>query len=138
MEIKLSKDECEEFFYNALCNAVSTGYMDGYGIEFVYDRGQYKASREHLVQVLEKAESANTAVCTEDIWMQILRDGGSLTFEDIEGEGDMTRTITMKDVYERMPIVPNKTLMEMANGEDDASTADIILQCIFFEEVIFG
>lgn len=138
MEIKLSKDECEVFFHNALCNAVSTGYMDGYGIEFVYDRGQYKASREHLVQVLEKAESANAAVCTEDIWMQILRDGGSLTFEDIEGEGDMTRTITMEDVYARMPLVPNRTLIEMANEEDDASTADIILQTIFFEEIVFG
>jgi hypothetical protein len=138
MEIKLSKDECEEFFLNALCNAVSTGYMDGYGIEFVYDRSQYKASREHLVQSLEKTEMSNTAVCTEDIWMQILRDGGSLTFEDIEGEGDMTRTITMEDVYARMPLVPNRTLMEMANGEDDASTADIILQTIFFEGVIFG
>lgn len=131
MEIKLSNAECEEFFYNSLCNAVSTNYMNGYGLELLYDRAQYKSSRAHLLET-------NKSVCTEDVWLQILRDGGSLTFEDIEGEGDFTRTITLENVHSRMSMVPSRTLAEMAHGEDDASTADIILQTIFFEEIIFG
>jgi len=131
MKIVLTPAEAEDIFYNSLCNAVGTGYMEGYGLELQADRGQYKNCREHL-------ESLGKSTCYEDVLMQILRDGGSLTFVDHEGDGDMTQSITMKEVHERVEKTPLFNITNIHEGHDDASDADVVLQTVFFEEVIFG
>jgi hypothetical protein len=133
MEIVLTKQEAEDIFYNALCNAVGTGYMGGYGIELDCDRGQYKDSKERLTMA-----TPNKFFCYEDVLMQVLRDGGQLTFIDHEGDGDMTRSITLQDVHERISKVPPSVIVNYNTLRDDVEDADIVLQTIFFEEVIFG
>ena len=135
MEIKLTPQESEEIFYAALCNAVGTGYMDGYGLELACDRSQYKSSRDHLYHVKPMPEHS---VCYEDILMQVLRDGGELTFIDHEGGGDMTRSITMADVHERVKHAGAQVLVNFHEEQDDAGDADAVLQTVFFEEIIFG
>ena len=73
MEIKLSTQESEEIFFNALCNGL--GYMGGYGLEFEYSDKQYSEAKKKL-----------DSPCFEDVLMQILRDGGKLTVIDVECE----------------------------------------------------
>ena len=131
MKVILTPTEAEEIFYTALCNAVGTGYMDGYGIRMSCDRGQYKSSREHL-------ENLGKDTCYEDVLMQILRDGGSLTFVDLEGEGEMTRSIYMTDVHARVQEVDAQCIINFHNEVDDAADADVVLQTVFFGELIFG
>lgn len=127
MEIKLTPQESEQYFYNALCNAVGTNYMDGYGLEMSFFSRDYLAAKEKL-----------KSPCYEDVLMQILRDGKKLTFVDNESEGDMTRSITLKDVHERVQLTPIKHLTDMIEENDDVVTADVILQTTFFGEIIFG
>jgi len=129
MQIKLTHKESEEFFYNSLCNGLS--YIGGYGLELQCDRSQYKSSKEHLATV-------GTEVCYEDVLMQILRDGGSLTLVDEECDGEYTRSITLADVHERVEKSPANHLLDMQNGNDDAVTADVIIQSVFYEDIIFG
>lgn len=129
MQIKLTHKESEEFFYNSLCNGLS--YIGGYGLDLQCDRGQYKSSKEHLL-------FAGTEVCYEDVLMQILRDGGSLTLVDEECDGEYTRSITLADVHERVQKSPADHLLDMQNGNDDAVTADVIIQSVFYEDIIFG
>jgi len=131
MTTQLTPQESEDFFCRALCNAVGTGYMDGYGLRMACDRSQYKDCREHLLRQEKEA-------CYEDILMQILRDGGSLTFEDLECDGEYTRSITLKEVHERVQLSPAEHLANMLTEDDDAETADVILQTVFFEDIIFG
>jgi len=133
MEIVLTNQEKEDIFYGSLCNAVGTGYMDGYGIELEYDRDQYKRSEARLEEA-----APNKYICYEDVLMQVLRDGGQLTFVDHEGDGDMTRSITLQDIHERMSKVPANTVMNFTSLRDDVEDADVVLQTVFFEEVIFG
>ena len=133
MKVVLTHQESEEMFYSALCNAVGTGYMNGYGIELKCDRSQYKSSKEHLIET-----SVDKSPCYEDILMQVLRDGGELSFEDIEGEGEMTRSIKLSDVHKRVQKTPFRHLADTINQNDDAVTADVILQTVFFKEVVFG
>jgi len=132
MEIKLTEKESEQMFYDALCNAVGTGYMNGYGLELECERSQYKDSKEYLTHVMKGN------LCYEDVLMQVLRDGGKLTFVDREGEGDMTRGITLKEVHERVCKTNPHALLRILNEGGDASDADQLLQTVFFEEVIFG
>jgi hypothetical protein len=46
--------------------------------------------------------------------------------------------ITINDVYERVQNTPLDHLLNMINEEDDADTADVILQTVFYNEVVFG
>jgi len=125
------KQKSEEYFHNALCNAVGTGYINSYGLVLMCEDTDYKDARDLL-------RASEQSACLEDIWMQILRSGGTLTLEDVENEGDMTRSITLADVHDRVQKTPEPHLANMVNGNDDAETADVILQIVFFEDIVFG
>ena len=125
MQIQLTPQESETMFHNALCNGL--GYMSGYGLEFEYSEEQYRAAKTKL-----------QSPCFEDVLMQILRDGGSLTFVDVECDGEYTRSVSLADVHERVQKTPLRFLIDMINEQDDAETADVMLQTVFFEEIIFG
>ena len=126
MTINLTHEESMDCFFNALCNGL--GYVtSGYGLGLDYDQAAYVAARDKL-----------KSPAFEDVLKQILLDGGTLTMVDIEGDGDMTRTIILEDVYARVQKTPIKHLADMINEEDDADTADAILQTVFFEEIVFG
>ena len=125
MKITLTPQESEEYFFNAMCNGL--GYVQDYGLGLDYEQTEYKAAKEKL-----------TNPCYEDVLMQMLRDGGTLTLVDEECDGEYTRTIALKEVHERVQNTDIRHLMDMVNGYDDATTADVILQSVFFNEVIFG
>lgn len=130
MEIKLTNTESENIFHTALCNVLD--YFHGYGIELDFIKKDYELASSKL-----KAETGTT-VCYEDVLMQILRDGKELTFIDNECDGEYTRSISIKDVHERVSKTPIRHLMNMINEEDDAETADVVLQTVLYEEIIFG
>lgn len=133
MKVVLTKEESEYMFYSALCNAVGTGYMQGYGLAIKLEPGVYGKTKEVL-----KLEKPNEEICYEDVLMAVLRNGGILTLEDVEGEGEMTRSITLVDVHKRVQKTPIRHLSDMINKNDDAVTADVVLQTVFFKEVVFG
>jgi len=125
MKITLTPQESENYFHSALCNSLD--YMSGYGLELDYEATAYKEARTKLDNP-----------CFEDVLIQLLKDGGTLTLVDIENEGDMTRSINIQDVHERVQHTPFSHLVDMVNEEDDATTGDVILQTVFFSEIIFG
>ena len=131
MEIKLSNQESEEMFFNALCNGLS--YISGYGLELMYDDSAYAAAKAKL-----KAYDPEVSPCFEDVLMRILKDGGELTLVDVECDGEYTRSVSMHQVHERVQRTPARFLLDMVEERDDAETADVIIQTVFFEDIIFG
>ena len=125
MKVTLTKKESEELFYNSICNGLD--YISGYGIELDFTKSDY-----------EKAISNGKTSCYEDILMQILRDGNTLKIIDHECDGEYNRSITLKDVHDKVQETPIEHLMDAINENDDACTADVILQTVFYGEVIFG
>ena len=95
MEIKLTPQESEEYFYNALCNGL--GYVSSYGISLDYSDEDYDNARKRL-----KVDRPDFFACFEDVLMEMLRMGYTLTLVDEEGEGDNNSTITLKEVHERV------------------------------------
>lgn len=128
MEIKLTPEESEDIFYDALCNAVGSGWISSYGLEMGYNQEDYDAA---------KAKLGNTP-CYEDVLMQILRDGNVLKIYDLEGQGAFDATITMKDVHEKVCQTPLYHLQDMINETGDVVTADVVIQQVFYNEIIFG
>lgn len=129
--LTLTKDKSEEMFYNSMCNGMH--YMSGYGLVLDYDPIEYKKAKSTLAE----NKAVNVEICREDIWMQILRNGGTLTFVDEEGD-DERHSITLKEVHERVQLADAQTILDMLNENDDAITADCILQTVFFKEIVFG
>lgn len=128
MKIVLTKEEAENHFHNALCNGSNMPY---YGIILDYSNSDYSAAKKSL-----KAKGQE-GICQEDVWMEILRIGGKLTLID-EENGVGNKSITLKDVHSRVAKTPLNHLMDAVNENDDADTADAILQTVFYGEVIFG
>jgi hypothetical protein len=70
--------------------------------------------------------------------MEILRMGSKLTLIDHESEGEYTRSIGIEEVHERVSLAPAEDVLAMLREEGDANTADIILQTVFYKDIIFA
>lgn len=128
--LNLTNEQCEEIFYTALCNGL--GYVEsGYGLALQFRAKDYAESKGMLT-LLKK----NT--CYEDVLMQILKSGKILTIADIEGDGAHTEYVSIQMVHERVRKVSPETLMDFVNENDDADSADRVLQTVFYGEMIFG
>ena len=132
MKIILTPQESEEYFYNALCNGL--GYVQQYGLDLRYDVNEYKDAKLRLQSL-----KPNESICYEDVLMQILRDGGKLNLFDEEEQLDNEDNfITLEDVHERVAKTQTNHLLDMINENDDADTADVMLQQVFLGDIIFG
>jgi len=133
MKIVLTHEESEKHFHNALCNGSNISY---YGLSLDYTEKDYKEAKKSLTDKQKKGIFTDT-ICREDVWMEILRIGGKLTLVD-EENGVGNKSITLKHVHSRVAMTPLRHLMDAINENDDADTADCILQTVFYKEVIFG
>jgi hypothetical protein len=127
MTINLNPEESETYFHNSLCNGHQIAM---YGLHLDYDETEYAEARDRLKA---KGESP----CLEDVWMEILRGGGTLTLVDDEN-GEEPSPIKLADVHERVQNTPTYHMMNAINEQDDGDTADVILQTVFYGDVIFG
>jgi len=131
MKIILTPQESEEMFHNALCNGLS--YISGYGLILETDEQDYQAAKQSL-----KSTNPDQGICYEDVLLEVLRLGKSLTIIDEEGDGEMNSTIDLSDVHERVAQTPIEHLTNMITENDDAETADVMLQTVFYQDIIFG
>lgn len=129
MKITLEKKEAEELFHTALCNG---SYIRNYGLELTWDEDDYAKAKKRLQKKMK-----DHVICFEDVLLEILRGGDTLTMVDNEN-GEKPRTISLRDVHRRMTKTPVRHLMDAINEQDDADTAEVILQTVFYGEVIFG
>jgi hypothetical protein len=136
MTLSFTPEESEGLFYDALCNAVGTGYIDSYGLEMIARNEDYNTATKSLKPLGSPAY--------EDVLMQVLRQGGELTLVDHESEGEYTRSITLADVHTRLNECLADGSLEPATAwrsyweEGDAADADAIIQAVFYKEIIFG
>lgn len=80
MKIIFEKSEAEQYFFDAMCNSLNQ--ISYYGCYMQYKDKDYKQAKEKLESTMD------TMICYEDILMQILRDGNTLTIVDEEGGDD--------------------------------------------------
>ena len=130
-KITLTAQLSEELFFNALCNGLNY-ICSGYGLSVDYNKADYKTAKAKLTDTTEFG-----GVCYEDVLLQILRDDSTISLVDEEG-GEDTVSITLADVHTRVQETPVDYLMQMINEEDDAVTADVILQTVFLGEIVYG
>ena len=131
MKIILEPQESETMFHTALCNGLS--YISGHGLVLRTDEQDYQAARQSL-----KSKNPDQVICYEDVLLEVLRLGKPLTLVDEEGDGENNSTISLSDVHERVSQTPIRFLTDMITENDDAETADVIIQTVFYQDIIFG
>jgi hypothetical protein len=133
MEVKMTKEESEKMFHDALCN--EGGCFASAGCELDWDEKEYKKAKASL-----QSKNKDESICIEDVLLEILRIGGKLKVNDIEGDGENSKEITLKDVHERVQKSPMNCIMALSEDGDggDCWTAFAVLQTVFFEQEIYG
>jgi len=129
MNINLTHEESEAHFYNAICNGL--GELRYYDLELDYDAKEYKAAKQQL-----NTKQPDTQVCWEDVLMEMLRIGNTLWI--VDPNDDERHPITLDLVHDRVQQTPTRHLMNAINENDDATTADCIIQTVVYGDVIYG
>ena len=129
MNINLTHGESEAHFYNAICNGL--GELRYYDLELDYEAKEYKAAKQQLSD-----KQPDTQACWEDVLMEMIRSGNTLWVVD-SNDGER-HPITLDLVHERVQQTPVNHLMNAINENDDATTADCIIQTVVYGEVVYG
>ena len=127
MTIKLSNAKAEEIFFDALCNGL--GQLGMYGLLLDVNENQYRDASSQV---------DSGSICFEDVLIKMLKLGYPLSFKDDECDGEYDAHVTLDSIHEWVPTAPSYLLDDMLTGEDDACTADGILQWVMYNEIIFG
>ena len=149
MKIILDHKESENFFHTALCNV--GGDFASCGLELDWSKKDYQAAKKSLEEKIAKNEvphfvyypeykkrdGEKPTICFEDVLLEILVLGGKLKIKS-DGYEECNRSITLKDVHERVQKADTRWILEMHNESGDSTTAFEILQMVFFEKSIFG
>ena len=130
MKIVINKEELRTVIENALFNGLA--WVQGYGLSVTIQREQYDTA----LAVIE-AEGKLDTICYEDVLMQHLISGEALEFYDAEGEETVGFTLEQAKVNLASE-EGAEYVMDMLNENDDAITADSILQIAIYGEIIFG
>jgi len=135
---QLSNAKAEEIFFTALCNGL--GQLGVYGLLLDVNPHHYRDAKRQL-ESSDKAECLffpRSVICFEDVLFKMLKLGYPLSFKDDEYDGTYDAHVTLQDIHERVPTAPSYLLDDMLNENDDAFTADGILQWVMYNEIIFG
>jgi len=129
MNINLTHEESENYFYNAICNGL--GELACYDLDLDYSNEEYKAAKQQLSD-----KQPNEQACWEDVLMEMLRSGNTLWVVDSNDEE--RHPITLDLIHERVQTTQTNHLMNMINEHDDAITADVIIQTVVYGEIVYG
>ena len=118
------EEEMIPIIHTALCNGLA--YIQGYGLSLVF-------SDDDAKMVTDKYNCH----CIEDVLINHLKMGSKLSFWDDEGEEEVGFNLDQAISNLQNPIA-SKYIGDMRNEDDDAITADCILQICLFNDIIYG
>lgn len=133
MKITATLDEKLKLVYDCLCTGLP--YFVSYGLELEYSEDEYKTARDSL---FASARFDEGSICVEDVQTEMVRMGFSLIFLDGENDGEEAGRLNLTTLESNWDKVRAKDLAEWADENYDANTADTIIQCIAFGEIVYG
>ncbi len=145
MHITATTEEKLKVVFSCLCSGLP--YFVDYGFKLDYSTPEYVKARKSLEAKKARGEwqdyfggeKGTGTICIEDIQTEMLRMGFTLKFKGGEGNKASHVTPLNLEVIERnWDKVNQRHLADMMNENDDANTADIIMQGLLFGEVVYG
>lgn len=123
--VELEQTEVFDVLHTILCDGLYG--LSSAGLTLEFEDADYQAARVKI-----------TNPCREDVWLQILKDGKSITFTDNEGsEDDAVLTLAKAIEGLKNPEIADE-VRELVEGDYDANTGDKVIQYILFGELVYG
>jgi hypothetical protein len=127
VQIRLTTKQKNQIIFNCLCN---TSQFSS-NIELDYCSLEYNKAKSNL------KSKTDSIVCYEDIIMHMLKKGKTFVAKDVEEIEDSTE-FTLKSMHSNFNLIPFRFLSDMIQEQDDADTADVILQYLILGDHIYG
>jgi len=115
--------------YDCLCSGLPI--LATSGIELDYSDAEYDAAKKHLA-----ASNPKDIICIEDVQVEMLRQGNSLTFTDTENDEAVDLNLAL--IEENWSKLRTKDVLDYINEDYDAQTSENIMQTLLYGEVVFG
>lgn len=120
--------------HHCLCNSGLT-FFGGYGLSVDWPDGDYQVAAEKLQTAFDFG--ANN-VCHEDVLIQIIKDGNRIVIRDDEDNGAIVGNLSLVTIHGNWDAIRQSDLLELYHEQDDADTADCILQTLCFGSIVYG
>jgi hypothetical protein len=133
MKLILEKEEMLEVIHSALSNGGLTD-LDYSGVEIDVSQSDYSEAKENLKKRLKRL-GKESIITIEDVWVEILRMGKPLEFND-DGKSvsfDLNKAMSILD---KEPAI--RLILEFREGQDDSITGYNLLQYCLYGELIYG
>jgi len=130
VSIKFTDDFKKEIIYNSLCNGL--GQLQCYGLELLWNDEDYTEAKKSYYKRIDKISGA----CYEDILMELITMEKKVVFEDTETEEFFD--FKLSNALMNLDNLPMWAIIQILEENDDAVTADVVLQYCLFNEIIFG
>jgi hypothetical protein len=136
--VKATTEEKLDLVFTALCSQLP--FFRLYGYELKVKGDEYDVAHKALTDGSRHTGKLTTAICEEHVWVQMLRMGYGLKFQGDEKQGGeaKTATLTLKLIERNWKKVPAKIIMEFIAENDDAHTADSLIQYLLLSDEIYG
>lgn len=132
MELKLiaTQEEKLKLVYDCLTTGLPTLALSSFELD--YKETDYEAAKASLI-----AKNFEGTICIEDVQTEIIRMGKSLTFIDHEGDGEKTR-LNLKLINKNWDKIRTREISDYLAENWDSDTADNMMQCLLFGEIVYG
>lgn len=120
--------------HHCLCNH-GLSYFGNYGLSVDWPDGDYQVAKKTL---LSSGDFSDDSLCEEDVLIQIIKDGNRIVIRDDEDNGAIVGILSLSTIYDNWNAIRQSDLLELYHEEDDADTADCILQTLCFGSIVYG
>ena len=115
--------------FNSACNF--WGCLGDCGIEVKISKSDYAKAKQSCLEL-------NPSPCYEEVYMQCLLDGGKWKIWDNENE-ELLCEMTLQEMRDNLQQkLDRQVYFAFLEGDDDALTANSVLQIAFFGEEVYG
>lgn len=116
-------------------------FLVGFLADVSYDNywASFGTHQDTPKEIYENAKSNPSNECREDVWADVLLNGGFLLVEDREEGKDYK--VSLKDVekgFKRLMFAFPRNYANIMTEDCDFYDVDALLQCIVFKDVIYG
>ena len=131
MKTVATQAEKQKLIYDCLVDGLP--FFPGYGVGMDYTTKAYKAAIKTL-----KARMPEDRICREDVWAEIVANGGDLVFIDQEDDDKEIGRLNLANVEKHWDAIPHRFMAEYISENYDSNTTDCIIQTLIFGEIVYG
>lgn len=129
-----TQDEKFEVVYNALCNGLD-GLINHYSFDWeIVNQAMWTTEKQKLTTGSEHP-------CLENIMIAYMKAGGELEFTCAEFEEDdamYCNKLSLTTINANWDKIRPQELLAYYKEEDDAETAESVLQCLLLGSIVLG